>query len=80
MPPSDPVRDRARARQPDAPVVRLDIFCGAHDAQAPFALVLADRNPAARFHHFSFGHLGYSHPDARRRIIATVAGYRDARR
>jgi pimeloyl-ACP methyl ester carboxylesterase len=60
--------------------VPLDIFCGAHDAQAPFALVLADRNPAARFHHFPFGHQGYSHPDARRRIIATVAGYRDARR
>jgi pimeloyl-ACP methyl ester carboxylesterase len=53
----------------------LDFHCGVHDAQAPFALVLADRNPDARFHHFSFGHSGFSHPDARRRIVATVAGY-----
>src|SRR3546814_11895962 len=43
--------------------VPLDFFCGVHDAQAPFALVLADRNPDARFHSFSFGHYGFSHPD-----------------
>lgn len=55
--------------------VRLDFFCGVYDAQAPFALVLADRNPDARFHHFAYGHNGFSHPDARRRIVATVAGY-----
>lgn len=55
--------------------VALDFFCGAQDAQAPFALVLADRNPDARFHHFSFGHHGFSHPDARRRILDTIAGY-----
>jgi len=55
--------------------VPLDFFCGVHDAQAPFALVLADRNPNARFHHFSFGHHGFSHPDARRRILDTVSGY-----
>lgn len=55
--------------------VPLDFFCGVHDAQAPFALVLADRNPDARFHHFPFGHHGFSHPDARRRIFDTVAGY-----
>lgn len=55
--------------------VALDFFCGAHDAQAPFALVLADRNVDARFHLFSFGHHGFSHPDARRRIIGTIAGY-----
>ncbi|MFE3829375.1 alpha/beta fold hydrolase [Streptomyces sp. NPDC059092] len=53
----------------------LDFFCGVHDAQAPFALILTDRNPDARFHHFSFGHSGYAHPDARRRIVETVAGY-----
>lgn len=58
--------------------VALDIFCGVHDAQAPFALVLADRNPDARFHYFPFGHHGYSHPDARRRILDKVAGYFDA--
>ncbi|HVT36728.1 MAG TPA: alpha/beta hydrolase [Nevskiaceae bacterium] len=55
--------------------VPLDFFCGVHDAQAPFALVLADRNPDARFHYFSFGHHGYSHPDARRRIFDQVASY-----
>lgn len=55
--------------------VPLDFFCGVHDAQAPFALVLADRNPDARFHYFSFGHHGFSHPDARRRILDKIAGY-----
>lgn len=55
--------------------VALDFFCGVHDAQAPFALVLADRNADARFHHFSFGHHGFSHPDARRRIFDTISGY-----
>ncbi len=55
--------------------VRLDFFCGVHDAQAPFALVLADRNPQASFQHFSYGHYGFSHPDARRRIFETIAGY-----
>lgn len=55
--------------------VALDFFCGAHDAQAPFALLLADRNPNARFHYFSYGHYGFSHPDARRRIFDTVSGY-----
>lgn len=54
---------------------RLDLYCGAFDAQAPFALVLADRNPDARFHYFSFGHHGFSHPDARRRIFDRVSGY-----
>jgi len=55
----------------------LDFFCGVHDAQAPFALVLADRNPDARFHHFSYGHHGFSHPDARRRIVDVVSGFFD---
>jgi hypothetical protein len=55
--------------------VPLDFFCGVQDAQAPFALVLADRNPNARFHYFSFGHHGYSHPDARRRIFDMIDGY-----
>lgn len=55
----------------------LDFYCGAYDAQAPFALVLADRNPDARFHSFSYGHLAFSHPDARRRILARIAGYFD---
>jgi pimeloyl-ACP methyl ester carboxylesterase len=54
---------------------RLDFFCGVVDAQAPFALVLADINPDARFHYFSWGHHGFVHPDARRRIVETVAGY-----
>lgn len=54
--------------------VPVDFFCGVHDHQAPFALVLADRNPDARFHHFSFGHNGFSHPDARRRILDVVSG------
>ena len=53
----------------------LDFFCGVHDAQAPFALVLADRNADARFHYFSFGHYGFSHPDARQRIFDTLCGY-----
>ena len=57
--------------------VPLDFFCGVQDAQAPFALVLADRNPDARFHHFSYGHNGFSHPDARRRILDVVSGYLD---
>lgn len=52
----------------------LDFYCGAYDAQAPFALVLADRNPDARFHYFSYGHHGFSHPDARRRIFDRVSG------
>jgi len=55
--------------------VKLDFFCGVHDAQAPFALVLADRNPDARFHYFPYGHYGFSHPDARRRIFKRIAGY-----
>ena len=59
--------------------VPLDVFCGAYDLQAPFALVLADRNDA-RFHSFSFGHVGFSHPDARRRIVDVVAGYLESRR
>jgi pimeloyl-ACP methyl ester carboxylesterase len=53
----------------------LDFFCGVHDAQAPFALVLADRNADARFHSFSFGHYGFSHPRARHRIFDTICGY-----
>jgi pimeloyl-ACP methyl ester carboxylesterase len=55
--------------------VTLDFFCGVYDAQAPFALVLADRNADARFHYFSFGHYGFSHPDARHRIFDTLCGY-----
>jgi pimeloyl-ACP methyl ester carboxylesterase len=55
--------------------VRLDFFCGVYDAQAPFALVLADRNPNARFHYFSYGHTGFSHPDARRRFFDMAASY-----
>lgn len=58
--------------------VRLDFFCGAYDAQAPFALVLADRNPNARFHYFSYGHSAFSHPDARRRIFDRAAAYFDS--
>lgn len=57
---------------------KLDVFCGAYDAQAPFALVLADRNPDARFRYFSYGHYGFSHPSARRRIFDTISGYFDA--
>jgi len=60
---------------PYAIPVPLDFFCGVYDAQAPFALTLADRNPDARFHYFSYGHHGYSHPEARRRLLDTVAGY-----
>lgn len=55
--------------------VPLDFYCGVRDAQAPFALVLADRNPNARFHYFSYGHHGFAHPDARRRIVDSIAGY-----
>jgi hypothetical protein len=55
--------------------VQLDFFCGVRDAQAPFALVLADRNPKARFHYFSYGHHGFAHPAARRRIIDSIASY-----
>ncbi|MES2488371.1 MAG: alpha/beta hydrolase [Pseudomonadota bacterium] len=55
--------------------VPLDFFCGVYDSQAPFALVLADRNPDARFHYFSYGHHGFSHPDARRRIFDMIASY-----
>lgn len=58
--------------------VPLDFFCGVHDSQAPFALILADRNVDARFHSFSFGHHGFSHPNARRRIINTISGYFEA--
>ncbi|HEY1076371.1 MAG TPA: alpha/beta hydrolase [Fontimonas sp.] len=58
--------------------VALDFYCGVYDSQAPFALVLADRNPNARFHYFAYGHHGFSHPDARRRIVDTIAGYFDA--
>lgn len=55
--------------------VPLDFYCGVYDAQGPFALVLADANPDARFHSFSYGHSAFSHPDARRRIVETIAGY-----
>lgn len=54
---------------------KLDFYCGAYDAQAPFALVLADRNPDARFHNFSYGHYGFSHPNARQRIFDRIASY-----
>jgi pimeloyl-ACP methyl ester carboxylesterase len=53
----------------------LDFFCGAYDSQAPFALVLADRNANAGFHYFSYGHYGFSHPDARRRILDKILSY-----
>lgn len=59
--------------------VPLDFFCGVRDAQAPFALVLADRNPDARFHHFPYGHSGFSHPGARRRIFDVISGFFDPR-
>jgi hypothetical protein len=59
--------------------VPLDFFCGVHDSQAPFALVLAERNPDARFHYFSYGHHGFSHPDARRRIFDVIASYFESR-
>src|SRR3546814_20100013 len=59
--------------------VPLDFFCGVHDAQAPFALVLAARKLDARFHYFSFGHHGFPHPDARCRILVPVSGYFDFR-
>jgi len=55
--------------------VALDFFCGVQDSQAPFALVLADRNPDAHFHYFPFGHYGFSHPRARGRIFDVVSGY-----
>ncbi len=55
--------------------VPLDFYCGVHDAQAPFALVLADHNPDARFHYFSYGHNAFSHPDARRRFFETLSRY-----
>jgi pimeloyl-ACP methyl ester carboxylesterase len=55
--------------------VPLDFFCGVYDAQAPFALVLSNRNPDARFHSFSYGHNAFSHPDARRRIFDRIASY-----
>lgn len=55
--------------------VPLDFFCGVYDTQAPFALVLADRNPNARFQSFSFGHLGFMHPDARRAILDRISSY-----
>lgn len=55
--------------------VPLDFFCGVHDAQGPFARVLADRNANARFHSFPYGHHGFSHPDARRRMFDTIASY-----
>ncbi|MDM4769908.1 alpha/beta fold hydrolase [Solimonas sp. SE-A11] len=58
--------------------VPLDFYCGVHDAQGPFALVLADQNPDARFHHFSYGHLAFSHPDARRRMFDTLSRYFEA--
>lgn len=54
---------------------RLDFFCGAYDTGVPFAVVLANRNPDARFHIFSFGHLGFMHLDARRRILDMVSQY-----
>ena len=55
--------------------VPLDFYCGVYDSQAPFALVLTERNADARFHHFAYGHHGFSHPDARRRILDTIAAY-----
>jgi pimeloyl-ACP methyl ester carboxylesterase len=55
--------------------VELDFFCGVRDAQAPFALVLADRNPRGRFHYFSYGHHGFAHPAARRRIVESISRY-----
>lgn len=58
--------------------VPLDFYCGVFDSQAPFALVLADQNPDARFHHFKYGHTAFSHPDARRRIFDTIARYFEA--
>lgn len=54
---------------------RLDLHCGAFDAQASFALVLAERNPDAAFHYHSYGHQGFFHPDARRRIVDLIDGY-----
>ncbi|WP_083586976.1 alpha/beta fold hydrolase [Agrococcus sp. Marseille-P2731] len=56
----------------------LDLFCGEQDVQAPFARVLAERNPDARFHSFAYGHHGFSHPDARRRIVETLLARADA--
>ena len=53
----------------------LDFFCGVHDAQAPFALVLADANPDARFHHFPYGHHAFSLPETRRRLFDMIASY-----
>lgn len=58
--------------------VPLDFFCGVHDVQAPFALVLSDTNKDARFHPFSFGHIGFAHPNARARIFDRLRGYFDA--
>lgn len=55
--------------------VPLDFFCGVRDVQAPFALVLADRNPNARFHYAPYGHHGFALPATRRRIVDLVAGY-----
>lgn len=55
--------------------VRLDLFCGEHDTAGPFARVLAERNPSAAFHEFAYGHSGFSHPDARRRIVEIVSAY-----
>ena len=55
--------------------VALDFFCGEHDAQGPFARVLADRNANARFHSFPYGHHGFSLPDTRRRLFDTIASY-----
>lgn len=54
---------------------RLDFYCGVLDTQAPFALVLADRNPNAQFHYFSHGHHGFVHPAARQRIIQKIVSY-----
>jgi pimeloyl-ACP methyl ester carboxylesterase len=54
---------------------RLDFFCGEHDPQGPFARVLAEQNPDAAFHDFPYGHSGFSHPDARRRIVDVVAAH-----
>lgn len=57
---------------------RLDLHCGAFDAQSPFALVLAERNPDAAFHYHSYGHQGFFHPDTRRRIVDLIKGYFEA--
>lgn len=55
----------------------LDFHCGALDAQASFALVLADRNPDARFHYFSLWPTSPIRTPTRRRMMGRIAGYFD---